>query len=80
MSDQNKSVALTGSVHAVGDKFNAKITLETPDGQVSSIESGPIYGTEAEARDMLAYNIDRLLKDFEKRGLSIKSFNTGMIN
>lgn len=70
-----KEFTIKGGVESAGDKWRAEIVLTTPDGRVTRIESGNIYATEQEAVDNLEFNIDRILRDFNARGVEVLTRN-----
>lgn len=64
---------LTGQTHEFHQgRYRAKITLSTPDGRVTTLESDD-FDTTAEAEASMKATMDRLLEDFKKHGTEIVS-------
>jgi hypothetical protein len=60
MSDFN----LQGKTKEEKGKWGCELSLVTPDGQVTKIESGFVFGTAEEASLALQFKIDELLESF----------------
>lgn len=69
-----KEFNLTGIVSSEDDMcemWSASITLSTPDGKRTKIESGFCYKTEKEAKENMQANMDNILREFQKDGVEI---------
>jgi len=70
-----KSFNIVGEVFPVGSMFNATLTLSTPDGKTTTMESGAIFKTEDEAKAYMHDGLSATLKDFKSQGVEVLSVN-----